>query len=109
VRDALAGLLSTLPGGSPVVCADSGLLALKAVRTCQPSVVLVTSSLPNDEIPELVYQIKQAWPGLPCLILSEKIEHQRQALLAGADRVIPGSQPSDYLLTIISQILGQAD
>lgn len=107
VRDALAGLLGALPGVGQVVCADSGLLALKAARTQSISAALLTSSLPDEEITELLQQMKLNWPSLPCLLLSEKIEHQREALFAGADRVFPTNSPSNDLLEAIVEILAR--
>ena len=65
VRDALAGLLGSLPEIGCLVCAESGLLALKAAREEPPILVLITSSLPDPEVPELVRELKLQYPGGP--------------------------------------------
>ena len=104
-REALAGLISTLPGPLGLVCADTGLLALKVVRENTPRMALIAGGLPCAEVLELVRQIKQQWPQMACLVLAEKSEQQRDALLAGADYVMPPGMPSSQLLPVIQQLV----
>lgn len=104
-RDALAGLISALPGEKSLVCADTGLLALKSAREIKPCLALIAGGLPYLEVIELVRQFKLNWPVLPCLVLAERSEQQRDALLAGADYVMPQGMPSSQLLPVVQQML----
>lgn len=104
MRDALAGLLESMTAIGTISCADSGLMALKAVRENRPTLVLV-SGLPDTETPELIRQIKQRWPQTLCLAQVEMPQQQRQALFAGADYVLPGSIAGPELRSTIHNIL----
>ena len=104
-RDALAELVRAQAGPILLGCADSGLLAMKAAREKQPRAVVVTSGLPDLEVVELVRQIKNNWPNVALLVLSERSEVQREALLAGADFVMPNGAPWGQLLPIVQRMV----
>jgi DNA-binding NarL/FixJ family response regulator len=108
LRDALQSLVSVAPGLDKLVTADTGLLALKVVREVRPSLVLVASGLPEEEVVELIRQIKAAWPATGCLVLTDSTQGRRQALAAGADRVLPAGLPTGQLFSAIQHMPGDS-
>lgn len=108
LRDALHSLVSVVPGLDRLVTADSGLLALKALREMRPSLVLVGSGLPEGEVVELIRQIKAAWPETACLVLTDSAQGRRQALAVGADRALPAGLPTGQLFSAIQHMLEDA-
>ena len=105
LREALLCLINTLPAISRVVCADSGLLALKALGALRPALVLIANGLPADEGPELVRQVKRALPHTACLVLAEGQEQIDQALAAGAEAALPSRAHSGALLALLENLL----
>jgi DNA-binding NarL/FixJ family response regulator len=105
LRDALQSLVGVAPGLDNLVSADTGLLALKAMREIRPTLVLVVSDLPEAEVVELLRQVKEAWPETGCLVLTDSAQGRRQALAAGADRVLPVGSPAGQLFAAIQQLL----
>ena len=107
-RDALAELLRAQAGPLRITFSDTGLLALKATRERLPGAVIIAGGLPDAEVIELVFQLKQAHPALACLALAETTEVQREALLAGADCVMPAGSPWGQLLPVILKLISNA-
>jgi len=105
LRDALQSLVGVAPGLDNLVTADTGLLALKAMREIRPTLVLVASGLPDMEVLELLRQMKEEWPETACLVLTDGTQHSRQALAAGADRVLPVGSPAGQLFAAIQHML----
>jgi DNA-binding NarL/FixJ family response regulator len=105
LRDALQSLVSVAPGLDRLVTADTGLLALKVVREARPTLVLVGSDLPEGDVVELIRQIKATWPEMGCLVLTDSVQARRQALAAGADRVLSAGLPTGQLFSAIQDVL----
>lgn len=105
VREALLGLLNTLPELSTVEIAESGLLALGMAGELNPHLVMVAGGLPEAEGPELVRQFKQRWPDMPCLVLAENARQLELAFQAGANCALPVRTPSGQLLSEIRDLM----
>jgi DNA-binding NarL/FixJ family response regulator len=105
LRDALQSLVGVAPGLDNLVTADAGLLALKVMREVRPTLVLVGSGLPDIEVLELLRQVKEEWPETACLVLTDGTQQSRQALAAGADRVLPVGSPAGHLFSAIQHML----
>lgn len=104
-RDALAELVRTQAGLLSLDCTDTGLLALKVARERDLRAVIVGGGLPDLEVVELVRQLKQHFPSTTCLVLAERSELQRDALLAGADAVMPSGSPWGQMVPIIHKLI----
>jgi len=105
LRDALQSLVGVAPGLDNLVTADTGLLALKAMREIRPTLVLVGSGLPNVEVVELLRHIKEEWPETGCLVLTDGTQQSRQALAVGADCVLPTGLSAGQLFSAIQHML----
>jgi DNA-binding NarL/FixJ family response regulator len=105
LRDALQSLVGVAPGLDSLVTADTGLLALKVMREIRPTLVLVTSDLPEAEVVELLRQIKEEWPEMGCLVLTDSAQGRRQSLAAGADYVLSAGLSAGQLFSAIRHML----
>ena len=108
LRSALQSLLETMPGLVIPVAADTGLLALRMIRDVQPPLVVVGSGLPDEEVLELLRQIKDEWPETACLVFSESVRQRRLALAAGADSALPAGLPAGRIFSAIRKVVGTA-
>jgi DNA-binding NarL/FixJ family response regulator len=108
LRSALQSLLETMPGLGTPVAADTGLLALRIMRDAQPPLVVVGSGLPDEEVLELLRQIKDEWPQTACLVFSESVRQRRLALAAGANAALPAGLPAGRIFSAIRKTLGAA-
>ena len=105
VREALLGLLKTLPFLKNITTAESGLLALRFTGEQQPHLVLVAGGLPEAEGPELVRQMKQRWPATPCLVMAENARQYELAKQAGASCVLRARTPLGQMLSTITAMV----
>jgi DNA-binding response OmpR family regulator len=85
--------------------ADDGPAALKLVAEHNPSLVLLDSHLPDDEIRAVVEQIKTEHSQTCCIVLADTIEQQHIARNAGADEVLPKGFPITSLLGTIHKLI----
>lgn len=105
LRDALGALLTTIPGLRIVGQADDGPSALKMVAEHHPTLVLLDSTLPDDEVKTVVRQIKAHWPQLRCIVLAGNPEQQQIVRSAGADEVLLKEYPAANLLASLEKLL----
>jgi DNA-binding NarL/FixJ family response regulator len=108
LRDALRALLATLPQLEIVGQADNGFSALKLVAERRPSLILLDTTLLDDEVKALVSQVKANWPQTRCLVLADNSRQQQVAKSAGADEVLLKGYPAANLLTNIEKLLSLA-
>ena len=80
LSNALINLIESVPTAHAVFQAETGLLALKMMRVIRVRLVVIASSIADDETTELVSQI-QAHFATICLVIAntpQQIEHARQ-------------------------------
>lgn len=105
LRDALRALLNTLPRLQIVGQADDGPSALKMLSERQPTLVLLDSTLPDDEIKALLSQVKAHRLQPRCIVLAENPEQQQAGKNAGADEVLLKGYPVAKLLANLERLL----
>lgn len=105
LREALSALLATIPGLGIVGQADDSSSALKMVTERHPTLVLLDSSLPDDEVKAVVRQIKAHWPQIRCIVLAGNAEQQQIAKRAGVDDVLLKGYPAVNLLANLEKLL----
>lgn len=81
-----------------------GLSALDVIREQQPNLLVIDSNLLEDEILALLRHVKQTWPAICCLVLSESIRQHRWALDSGANAVWPRHRSIRDLEEFLGQI-----
>jgi DNA-binding NarL/FixJ family response regulator len=105
LRDALSALLTTIPRLKIVGQADDGPSALKMVAERHPTLVLLDSTLPDDEVKVMLGQIKAERPQTRCIVLVGNSRQQQVAKHAGADEVLLKGYLTANLLTSIEELL----
>jgi DNA-binding NarL/FixJ family response regulator len=106
LRDSLVTLLQSLPQVSTVEQTHSAAAALRMVEAKPPSLVLVDSNLPGEEAWTVLNQLKTWRPAVRCVVLSETVQHCRQAEAAGANQALLSGIPAPKLSVALEGLLG---
>lgn len=105
LREALNALLAAVSQLEIVDQADDGFSAMKIVTERRPTLVLLDSTLPDDEVKAMVSQIKAKWPQTRCLVLADTPRQQQIAESTGADAVLLKGYPATSLVANIEKLL----
>ena len=105
LRDALCALLKATFWPEIISPVDDGPAALKIVVEHDPTLVLLDSHWPDEEVRAMVGQIKTERPQTRCLVLANTVEQQQVAKSAGADEVFPKGFPIKSLLEVINKLM----
>ena len=89
LREALVAVLASYASITITGRASGALTALNLVRQQPPHLLVIDSTLPEEEAIALVREVKRAWPGVACLVLSSTHRQRQQWLAAGADETLP--------------------
>ena len=106
LRDSLVTLLKALPSVGSVEQAHTAATALQMVEAKLPALVLVDSNLPGGEAWTVLGQLKARRPAIRCVVLSETMQHYRQAEAAGANRALLTGIPAPKLSVALEGLLG---
>jgi CheY-like chemotaxis protein len=104
-RKSIRALLSTWPQVVELQEAGDGREAVQQVREFQPDLVLMDVRMPEVDGLQATVQIKAMWPQVKIIVLSMYMEHQDEALAAGADAFVAKGEAPDRLLDVVSAIL----
>jgi len=105
LRDSLVTLLQALPQVAAVEQAHTAAAALRMIETKAPALVLVDSNLPGEEAWTLLNQIRARRPAIRCVVLSETVQHYRQAEAAGANQALLSGIPAPKLSVALEGLL----
>ncbi len=105
LRAALSALLTTISQLEIIGQADDSFSALKLVAERDPALILLDSSLKDDEVKEIVSQIKAKRPQTHCLVLADTPQQQQMAKNAGADEILLKGHPAANLMANIEKFL----
>ena len=97
-------MLSTWTRAAEVREASNGREALHLVEEFPPDLVLMDVRMPEIDGLEATAQIKGRWPQVKVIVLSMYIEHQDEALAAGADAFVGKGEAPDSLLGILAAL-----
>lgn len=106
LRDSLVTLLKSLPQVSTVEQANTATSALRTVDSKRPALVVVDSNLPGDEAWTVLKQCKSRRPAVRCVVLSDTVQHYRQAEAAGASQALLSGTPAPKLSVALEGLLG---
>lgn len=105
LREALASLIGKLPQVNRLVPVNSSLLALKVFRQINPPLIVFASSIPEEEMIELVRQVKQIAPAAQCVAMVETRQQGERARAVGAITCLFANTSAAELLATIQQAL----
>jgi CheY-like chemotaxis protein len=104
-RKSVRALLSTWTRSAEVREANNGREALRLAEELPPDLVLMDVRMPEMDGLEATGQIKARWPQVKIIVLSMYIEHEEEALAAGADAFVGKAEAPDALLGILSDLV----
>ena len=106
IRQGLALLLDGEKGISVVGEAESGLVAVEAVRTHRPDMVVMDYEMPEMDGAGATRRIKEEFPEIRVIGLSmhEDEETANRMVEAGADAYLPKEGPSEQLVATIRRL-----
>lgn len=102
--DALRALVATIPQLEIVGQVEDSSIAVNMVIERQPTLVLMDSSLPDNEVRVMLGHIKAKRPQTRCIVLANTVEQQHRAKSAGADEVLLRGFPTMNLLRAIDKL-----
>jgi len=105
LRDGLHALMSTVPRIHAVDESDNAALAIKTLAKRPPTVALVSTYLSDDEVWQMLRQIKTEWPETQCVVLVNNDRELREAEVARADAVLLNGSPAVRLIAIVENLL----
>ena len=105
LSNALLNLIVAIPQTGITLQAETGLLALKLMRVVAPQLVVIASSIADEETLELVRQVKQQMPATQCLVIVETPQQGERIREAGADATVASNISAAHLATAIEQRL----
>ena len=104
IRQALRAALALLPQIYIAGAAGGGLSAMHLVCQNQPALLIIDSSLPEDEVLALLRQVKQEQPRIRCLVVAETNRQQAAVQALGADAAILRSEPTEHLVKALDNM-----
>lgn len=105
LRDSLAALLTTIPRIGSVRQADDAPSALRMITERHLGVVLLDAYLAGDKNWTALRKIKAKSPRIPCIVLADSDQQQREAKAAGADAALLKGFPAPRLVATIERLL----
>lgn len=107
IRDSLRALLRAMPSVKIIRQVDDGSTALEMVMAHHPTLMLLGSNLPDDELKTLLTQTKTIQPHTRCIVLAATSHQQWIARNFGADSVLFAGFPAAAFFTTIEQLLAE--
>jgi DNA-binding NarL/FixJ family response regulator len=85
--------------------AEDGASTLDRIENHRPDLVILDSSLPEDELGAMLRRIKEGWPDVRCIVIADSPRQQRAMEAAGADAtLVEGFSPELLTAAIISSL-----
>ncbi len=101
MRRALRATLGLSPCLEIVGMAGGGLSALELARQHRLALIVIDSSLPEDEMLALLRQVKGEQQHIRCLVLAESTRQQQVMLASGADAVLMRGEPAEHIVEVL--------
>ena len=109
LRNGLQALMTTMPQ-IEILAETTDPSALRRMGAgMQPDVVLLDTSLPEDQVWAALGQIKAEWSHTRSIVLVEDSQQKQKAQAAGADVVLIQGYPAAKLIAAIEGLLSQEE
>jgi DNA-binding NarL/FixJ family response regulator len=109
LRDALRALMATIPQLEIVDQVEDRAVALKMVTEQHPTLILMDSSLPDNEVKVMLEQIKAERSQIYCIVLANTEQQEQLAISAGADEVLLKGFPTANLFAVIEKVMSRQE
>ena len=107
LREALRTLMTSIPGVKVTGEVGDVSSALKVIGERQPDLVLVDADLPGEEAWRTLKQMKEQWPQVRFVVLTDHGCQQQKAKTAHADAVLQKGMPPTVLVQAIETLLSK--
>lgn len=107
IRDSLRALLRATPSVNVITQVDDGSSALEMIMAHHPTLMLLGSNLPDDELKTVLKQTKATQPQTRCIVLAATSQQEWIARNFGADSVLFAGFPAAAFFTTIEQLLSE--
>jgi DNA-binding NarL/FixJ family response regulator len=107
VREGLQSVLSAIPGVNALEPAGDGASALDKLASRRPDLVIVDSSLPEDELRATLRHIKDQHPDIRCVVIAASPQQARALEATDADAILVEGSSAALLSTTIKTLLTQ--
>lgn len=104
-REGLQALLASTSWLKIVGQANDAPAALMMAADHHPNLVLLDVDLPENDAWSVLKKIRAEWPQIRCIVLTDSIQQQRAAEIAGADAALLKGFPTSELLEAIGRVL----
>ena len=105
VREGLQAVLSAIPGMNALEPAGDGASALDKLASHRPDLVIVDSSLPEDELRATLRNIKGQHPDVRCVVIAASPQQARALEATDADAILVEGSSAALLSTTIKTLL----
>jgi DNA-binding NarL/FixJ family response regulator len=105
MRDGLRTLLAAMPLIDGIEQADDGASALRMIAERRPTLVLLDTNLPDDEVWVVLRRIKAQRLQTRCLVMADTSQQRQTALVTGADGVLIKGFSTRELFAAIEELL----
>jgi len=107
LREALRTLMTSIPGVKVMGEVDDTSSALKMIGERRPDLVLVDADIPGEEAWRTLKQVKERWPQVRSVVLTDHGCQQQEAKAAHADAVLQKGMPPTLLVQAIETLLSK--
>jgi DNA-binding NarL/FixJ family response regulator len=107
LREALRTLMTSIPGVKVMGEVGDTSSALKMIGERQPDLVLVDADIPGEEDWRTLKQMKEQWPQVRSVVLTDHSCQQQKAKAAHADAVLQKGMPPTLLVQAIETLLSK--
>lgn len=109
LREALYALMATIPQLEIVGQAADSSVALRMITEWNPTLILVDSSLPDNEVNAMLEQIKMERSHPYCIVLANNEQQQKVVISAGADEVLLKGFSTADLFAVIEKAMSRRE
>jgi DNA-binding NarL/FixJ family response regulator len=109
MRNSLLALLQTIPSIEQIIQVGDSAVILNLITWSSPALLLLDTDLADNNLANILKQIKTIAPYLHCIVLAHTYQQQELAQTAGADSVLLVGFSTENLFATVEGILGQAE
>ena len=103
LENGLLALMTTVPRISAVLVAEDVNSTLRMVENHQPALVLIDMS--SFEIKDVIHEIKNKWPHIHLIVLTDEVSQSEEASALGVDSMLIKGFSAQKLLTVVEKTL----
>jgi DNA-binding NarL/FixJ family response regulator len=109
LRNSLLALLQTVTRIEQIIQVSDSTMIPKLVTWSSPALLLLDTELVDNNLANILKQIKTIAPHLHCIVLAHTYHQQEAAQTAGADSVLLAGFSTENLFAAVEGVLGRME